>query len=345
MWFWFVGLLLFIFVLVFGDSPSFRNTWVSRIRTSALKLNTRVLSSINYHYNPKLNYGVPIFYLFVISFCYYLFLKDTWAILRTSVTHSPFHQLYIFLSIASTYSFTFVSIFSNPGYITKFNLPKALDQFRNNDIIFFHNNICSTCKFEKPARSKHCSTCNRCVMLFDHHCIWVNNCVGYYNYKYFLGWLLSNINFLLYGNWIMLKAMPLFPFKQFRKLISEDEVHKITGIFIILCLIFSIIVILFTGLQIRYIYLGITTNELDKWGEIEYLVSIGTLYKRGSTSQLFELIDNNKLLNLKGDQVFPVFEDIVKIQSVAEIDNIYDQGFKQNFLVKMFPDLHTTRST
>lgn len=45
---------------------------------------------------------------------------------------------------------------------------------------------CRRCSNPKPPRTHHCSVCNRCVMKMDHHCPWVNNCVGFYNYKYFL---------------------------------------------------------------------------------------------------------------------------------------------------------------
>lgn len=216
-----------------------------------------------------------------------------------------------------------MATFSNPGNITKYNVHQINSHFPNNDIIYFHNNRCTTCDFIKPARSKHCSTCDRCVALFDHHCIWINNCVGYYNYKYFLGWLGANINFLLYGDYLCMQAMP---WRGFWKAVKGDDFHKITGIFIILCTIFSLIVIVFTALQFRYVYLGITTNELDKWGEIEHLVSIGTLYRKDG--EYFERVGDH-VINMQNTRTWPMMP-MDKVETMEEIDNVYDRGFWEN---------------
>eukprot|EP00948_MAST-09A_sp_MAST-9A-sp1_P002230 g2230.t1 len=61
---------------------------------------------------------------------------------------------------------------------------------------------CRTCKFVKPARSKHCSMCNVCVARFDHHCPWIMGCVGEHNYRYFVTWLLLNCIMMSYAFYI-----------------------------------------------------------------------------------------------------------------------------------------------
>ena len=65
--------------------------------------------------------------------------------------------------------------------------------------MFTENTECSTCKFEKPARSKHCAICNHCVEKFDHHCVWVNQCIGLRNYKYFLTFIFLHAWLCTYG--------------------------------------------------------------------------------------------------------------------------------------------------
>jgi palmitoyltransferase ZDHHC4 len=65
--------------------------------------------------------------------------------------------------------------------------------------MFMPKTECTTCKFVKPARSKHCNMCGCCVERFDHHCIWINQCVGLNNYKYFLSFLVLHAWLCTYG--------------------------------------------------------------------------------------------------------------------------------------------------
>lgn len=75
----------------------------------------------------------------------------------------------------------------------------ALKLFKYDGVLFEKKKTCSTCKIEKPARSKHCSMCGFCVQRFDHHCVWINQCVGLHNYKYFLSFLILHAILCSYG--------------------------------------------------------------------------------------------------------------------------------------------------
>jgi hypothetical protein len=88
---------------------------------------------------------------------------------------------------------------TNPGTIKRSNVRNAVKRFPYDGVLFKKGEECRTCKIAKPARSKHCSLCETCVEKFDHHCIWVNRCVGYYNYRWFLAFLLTHAIICTYG--------------------------------------------------------------------------------------------------------------------------------------------------
>lgn len=131
------------------------------------------------------------------------FVVYVWVGFRKYIPTSPYvgeiHQ-YVGTAIMMVCYYTFLKAsLTDPGTVNKQNLRRALRAFEFDGVMFTAKNECKTCKIEKPARSKHCRLCNKCVMRFDHHCIWLNNCVGYYNYRWFLAFLLSHSVICTYG--------------------------------------------------------------------------------------------------------------------------------------------------
>ena len=76
--------------------------------------------------------------------------------------------------------------------------------------VYKEKNTCRTCKFHKPARSKHCSVCQMCVSKYDHHCIWIRQCVGEKNYKWFVSFLGLHSIFCLYLSHIGVRSLLAF---------------------------------------------------------------------------------------------------------------------------------------
>lgn len=356
---------ILISIVVFGNSPNFRNTPIYKLRLKILRWNHHIIAWINYVdsqvFGNKLVYYsgwlVPLFYIIVVSFCLHQFFTKVYKILPLFVRKSRFHSAYIAFTILSIFVDTFMATFSNPGRINTDNVDKVDSFFQNNELIFFADNYCSTCDLIKPARSKHCSICNNCIMLFDHHCIWVNNCIGYYNYKWFIGFLILNINLLGYGGYLCYRAMSSakaeFPtLSYWQTIISTNDSNKATGVLLMLCVIFIMIAALFTGLHLRYLYLGVTTNECDKWSEVEYLIGLGSLYQvidsnsnekyvekcvimnhdNGSYETVFISLKNEKVLFSANDGI-----ELRKIESVEDdLINIYDHGFVNNSKERIF---------
>lgn len=135
-----------------------------------------------------------VFFLGLITISVILFVPAVWHLLPLR------HRLLVPLIVPLPYFFTYLSAKRNPQtYIAPFNHASQMRQYPYDRILYYPGNTCQTCKFLKPARSKHCSICKTCVARCDHHCVWVNNCLGRGNYKWFLSLLLSTTILLAYG--------------------------------------------------------------------------------------------------------------------------------------------------
>lgn len=99
--------------------------------------------------------------------------------------------------------------------------------------------FCKKCHVPKPERVHHCSVCNRCVMKMDHHCPWVNNCVGFYNYRFFVLFLLH-----LAAGCVLVATTCLLPL--FRGRINKPSENLVLFVFV-LCLSVLFALSLFVG--------------------------------------------------------------------------------------------------
>jgi palmitoyltransferase len=88
---------------------------------------------------------------------------------------------------------------SNPGRIGKDNVNAWLQEHPPEDGLYLQKE-CSTCKLQRPARSKHCRVCGMCVARHDHHCAWVHNCVGALNQRWFMLFVAVNACMMAYGS-------------------------------------------------------------------------------------------------------------------------------------------------
>ena len=103
---------------------------------------------------------------------------------------------------AVPYFFAFKSVTSTSSVITPENHWQQMRHYPYDHVLYQPGQLCRTCRFSKPARSKHCSICNVCVAKHDHHCIWVMNCLGKGNYIYFMGLMSSLGTMLSYGTYL-----------------------------------------------------------------------------------------------------------------------------------------------
>ncbi|OVF07532.1 putative palmitoyltransferase [Clavispora lusitaniae] len=336
-----LGSAVALLVLLFGDAPAVRHSPVHRLH---LRLSSMV-SSISRFFarheriSSALRWSVPIFYAVVVFYCVRLFFVTVKPNLEASNMREVSITATLFAVLLSTIGVTF----ANPGYVTAENVERERLAYKDNGLIFF-GRVCPTCNWKRPARSKHCSVCNKCVSVFDHHCVWVNNCVGRGNYVWFMAFLVSNIAMMVYGAILCFKVIHKQerPHGWWKLIVRTSHGNKVAGTLLLLCVLLSAVTTIFTLVHVNYLYLGVTTNEADKWAEIEHLVDLGVLYyvREGVYVEEAQLGTTKVYLSLDDEKIQFTEKnapDITRIELVqTDLVNIYDRGFWGNVCERLF---------
>lgn len=305
-----VSLSFLTFIAFFGRIPAFRNTPIGFLhrllivhipsclrRLDVALTNGRITngsSRLGHHLMYEKHPLVIVFFLGLVTGCAYMFLPVVWR-------HLPLHhKLMVFVLLPQPYIFTYLSATRNSdAYITERNHAQQMRLYPYDRILFYPGTSCSTCKFLKPARSKHCSICKTCVARMDHHCIWVNNCLGRGNYRYFLALLLSTGIMLAYAAylayfvispkvdthykayerwykydpqgadttaWKTYMAMKFHYFVMYASIYLELGGLRVSGVGLLALLTWPLPLSLL-AYHIYLIWAGMTTNESSKWSD------------------------------------------------------------------------------
>ncbi|KAI7904871.1 DHHC palmitoyltransferase-domain-containing protein [Cokeromyces recurvatus] len=292
------------------------------------------------------------------------------SFLYNAIPHMPgpyLHSIHMYIiipiQIISLYASYYVACTSNPGIITKENIEGHLKYYKYDGLIY-KPKTCVTCKLQKPARSKHCSMCKACIGRLDHHCAWINQCVGENNQRYFFLFLFILTEFCAYGAYLCFQVyrgmiiewglntayvqdrvtgqQRLITFrKAFLYVLHRDRIIGSIGI---LALVVSVVVLIFFLYQLYLAGIGITTNEAFKWEMVEDSIDRGELYRKSvikvnnvksQTTANYSLRYNKQRSNQEEEEEAIIEEK--RIESLDEVDNIYDKGFFGNLKEVFFP--------
>ncbi|KAM9989168.1 hypothetical protein ACTFIY_005209 [Dictyostelium cf. discoideum] len=165
-----------------------------------------------------------------------------------------FHLIFIITQICF-----YRASFTDPGGIPD-NFPDFLLQSQDLESVSFYefnssgkNRKCSKCSLNKPDRCHHCSKCKRCILKMDHHCPFINNCVGFYNYKFF-------VLFLMWSTTLCLFVLCTTS-ANLKNLLQQGSDSVVLGIVSIIALVFGLGLFFFTMTHMKYILYNETTIE------------------------------------------------------------------------------------
>lgn len=291
----------------------------------------------------------------------YLYLPAVWPLLS-----SYFIKFTVVVTVAMPYGFLWLACAADPGFIGKDNMDYHMSLFPYDYANFHPGNVCRTCNMLKPARSKHCSLCKRCVAKSDHHCVFINSCVGYGNQHWFLLLLFTTGLLTSYGSLLGMYFLSMGMKQQYPDLSLWPSWERGFIVFLgswsialegsvtlgsttLLAILTSPMVWGLLGYTLYHVYRGFTTNEALKWSDWQEDIKDGLAFQRalpGSRikdrriepvcqrwplepqSVVMATIDG-KVPTTSGAPL-PGEGAWKRIQSMREIENLYDMGFWDN---------------
>ncbi|KAI9105445.1 DHHC palmitoyltransferase-domain-containing protein [Phlyctochytrium arcticum] len=365
------GVALLVFVLLFGETNALRDSIVGKLHrglTSGLPkfLHAIILQICGQRVVRKLGSSVTyfvegrhpllqIFFIVLIGGCVAVFMTVAWPRIPNS-NIGPEHLFMIPTIILAVFGSFFMASLADPGIITSDNY-KTVQSIWEYDSLIFTPKMCRTCKFEKPARSKHCAVCNVCVAKSDHHCAWLNTCVGYRNYRWFLLFLFLTNTIAYYGCYLSIQVLryemdvqgihkmytinrvtnvhaPVTFKQKWMYILHQEPALSGLGIF---AAIGGFVVTLFLMYQMTFVFRGMTTNESFKWDDLGYDIKNGhvqipqTLYEanltHGNGSKQKQAHEHDK-----GQA-----QRMAKLSSVNDLKNIYNLGIWGNMMEIISP--------
>ena len=232
-----------------------------------------------------------VFFLALLTVGEYMYLPAAWPRL------GPLTRLTAGIAIALPYLFLYLACAADPGYITAENHAYHMSLYPYDHALFHPGNVCQTCRFLKPPRSKHCSVCKRCIAKADHHCVFINSCVGYGNHRWFMLLLLSTAVLTTYGGLLglsLLSSSTREHFPAFRVWKPRDMPLAVyvaiwaagiqgsvrLGAATLLALLTSPLIWGLLAYTLYLVWAGTTTNESLKWSLYKDDMDDGHAFRR-----------------------------------------------------------------
>ena len=94
-----------------------------------------------------------IFYVSVMIIFQGVFLPPAWSRLASQ------QKVFAILASAAPYLLTYLTTASTSHIITQASHKRNMKQYPYDHVLFHPGQVCATCQWLKPARSKHCRVC------------------------------------------------------------------------------------------------------------------------------------------------------------------------------------------